>query len=275
MKGSKILCTGICLLLYPITNHAQSFTSLGLDASGDCACSCMDAMEISYAYNIAQDSAWFIFESYNNFPADYAYHIAIDMDDTTTNGDTWTGASSGPCMGLMDFDMNHDRVITVWSFLEFIEAFDTGGGSIVNYDVNKTVVNTTTMKISTKLSYIDADMDGVIKLIAGVGQDNYRIHDVLPNTGFYTTAISGLVDEENKVDFTIGPNPVDEVMFVKLIDENKVIDQVFIYDISGKMIEYLKVGTHSTMINTESITKGIYFVTVQSGNFWSTKKFIK
>src|SRR5688500_9913058 len=124
MSPFKFLSFGVCFFCLFETNYAQSFTSLGTDASADCVCTCMDAQEISYAFNIGQDSAWFMIESYNNFPADYAYHIAIDIDDTTTNGDSWTGASSGPCMGLMDFDMNHDRVITVWSFLAFIEAFD-------------------------------------------------------------------------------------------------------------------------------------------------------
>lgn len=250
------------LFLLPILLFSQQFTLIANDPSGDCTCSCSDLKTASFAVNIGQDSVWFKIETFNARPADYGYSIVIDMDNNLSNGDSWSGASIGVCGGLMNYAINHDRMINVWPNLKFIEAFTQQGGSIVNYNVNATIIDPVTIIIGAKLSDIDADSDGIFNTIFATGQDSYRNFDVLPDNGYITTFSTDIATfSKSKVELLIGPNPFSMRTNIRLLGTS--VGSFVLSDVLGNKVRDIELKSSQTYIfDRGGLSAGIYFYTL-------------
>jgi len=76
----------------------------------------------------------------------------------------------------------------------------------------------------------------------------------------------------NKTPFTLFPNPVSDILEIKIAYSSFKIVDITIHDITGKILfEQKENNVEKIKINVENFTKGIYFLTV--GN--TSQKFIK
>lgn len=74
---------------------------------------------------------------------------------------------------------------------------------------------------------------------------------------------------ENKVDFTIYPNPATNILNIRL-DNDLSLEQITIFNNLGQKI----LTTNEVVINVENVASGLYFVEVKTNHGKATKKVI-
>jgi photosystem II stability/assembly factor-like uncharacterized protein len=87
---------------------------------------------------------------------------------------------------------------------------------------------------------------------------------------------TGINEKEDQFSFSVFPNPVgNELRVENLILERG--DEISVVDLSGSVVlrEINKAKTHSYLLNTENLSSGYYFLSVQSGDRKGTSRFIK
>lgn len=72
----------------------------------------------------------------------------------------------------------------------------------------------------------------------------------------------------------IYPNPASGILHVTLNNNNYTIEQLEIYDLTGKKIDFpdTKVNSNKTTIDVSNMSKGIYLLKVKTKNIVLTKK---
>lgn len=88
-----------------------------------------------------------------------------------------------------------------------------------------------------------------------------------PNS-YYSEDCSLSSEDFTKVDFSINPNPVKDIL---MVNSQESIDFLKIYSTTGKLLK----ETRKTNINVSGLTSGLYFVMVSIEGKTDTKKFIK
>lgn len=84
---------------------------------------------------------------------------------------------------------------------------------------------------------------------------------------------------DNKIEYSLFPNPVKEMMTVKVNMVKKSIATIDVFDLNG--INYYHLEDNNTKndfqynINTVDLASGVYFVKLQVGDMIETKSFIK
>ncbi len=84
--------------------------------------------------------------------------------------------------------------------------------------------------------------------------------------------------QDNKITFTADgftyPNPVQELLYFKKINNGHKVSKVQIFDaIGNKQIEIT--NPESNTVNTNSLTEGVYFIRLEYGLEVITERFIK
>ena len=85
----------------------------------------------------------------------------------------------------------------------------------------------------------------------------------------------GIEERESPAYFTFGPNPVQDQVRIFLPNENGNTYQVIINDMAGRELFRQKGAGNETLLNLENIMKGIYLISIQNGQYISSKKFVK
>ena len=80
------------------------------------------------------------------------------------------------------------------------------------------------------------------------------------------------VDNFNKQSIQLFPNPAKSKL---KITSGQTIDQLTIIDINGRVLNEIKLSNSEYNLDVSSLTKGVYFIEIQSGALKSTQKFIK
>ena len=81
------------------------------------------------------------------------------------------------------------------------------------------------------------------------------------------------VNEINEVsNFTVSPNPANDVINVKLINADDAV--ITISDLAGKVVSTTTSNGISTSVSTASLNSGVYLVNVTIGNSTSTQKVV-
>jgi len=89
------------------------------------------------------------------------------------------------------------------------------------------------------------------------------------------------VNEKPKItnEMQITPNPVSDEIEISMNNEIAEIGMIEIYDYLGikqmEIDEILSGTSGSVKINVSSLTKGIYFLKINSGNKYQMLKFVK
>lgn len=175
----------LSLVWFALTSGlSQNYSVLGADSQGDCSCNCSDIKSVSYAVNTSIDSAWFKIVTYNTRAVDYNYTLAVDYDLNTANGHSMTfTTSNNQCQGVQNFNMKNDQLVVVTPTVNFIEYISYNFGQ-VNKNVAVSFEDAYTTIIRVKLSDIDKNADGVINVIASLGENGfYNVQDVAPDAG--------------------------------------------------------------------------------------------
>jgi len=77
---------------------------------------------------------------------------------------------------------------------------------------------------------------------------------------------------DNKVDFSVYPNPVNNVLNVSISENNTSIS---IFDIVGKNVAEMNLVNGKNTLNIENLNPGVYFYSIKrNGNVIETKKLI-
>jgi M6 family metalloprotease-like protein len=117
----------------------------------------------------------------------------------------------------------------------------------------------------------------------------YIDEEIVPNTNSYTfTSVDNghiiyayfvdptKVDELNtNEDLFMYPNPVISEFTVAIVNPNFTIQQVQIYDVTGKLLISSPIESTSTHFNMTPYSQGIYFVKITINNQTITKKILK
>ncbi len=145
-----------------------------------------------------------------------------------------------------------------------------------NIDLPPSIANTTTGK-----GYISFQ----VKPKAG-----YAVGDIIPNKAniyfdfnpaivtntFDTEFVSFLgVAEFEKAGFKVYPNPTAGLVTIALKESADIIDAVVVCDVSGKIVLTKKINNVTATIDLSNLTKGFYFVKVQSEGLEKVMKVVK
>jgi hypothetical protein len=142
------------------------------------------------------------------------------------------------------------------------------------------LINGTTIDLNN-INYIKLiDVIGAINTTyASYDSENNIINDPYPSEfssgGFDLNAVgvihntsTNTMDENNRIDFSIYPNPVNSLL---IIESNSVIKKATIYSVQGKEL----IKTSNSKIDVSFLSKGIYFISVETIHKKIIKKFIK
>ncbi|WP_179007633.1 T9SS type A sorting domain-containing protein [Winogradskyella forsetii] len=80
------------------------------------------------------------------------------------------------------------------------------------------------------------------------------------------------VGEFNAQSIQLFPNPAKDQL---KITSQKIIDKLTIVDIKGRVLNDIQLSNSEYTLDVSTLTKGVYFLEIQSGESKSTKKFIK
>lgn len=98
-------------------------------------------------------------------------------------------------------------------------------------------------------------------------------HATFTNDCGESTASNTIVVESNKINdyelsrFSVYPNPASS--FVKIAGETKMIENVSLYTMDGRMVWQKPINDYQAEINTSSLPEGLYIVRVLSENHYS------
>jgi hypothetical protein len=73
---------------------------------------------------------------------------------------------------------------------------------------------------------------------------------------------------ENNIDLQLFPNPVKDVLNIKMNDD---LSQAIIYNLQGQKV----IESTTKQINVSNLENGVYFIKVNSEGKNATKRFIK
>lgn len=85
----------------------------------------------------------------------------------------------------------------------------------------------------------------------------------------------GIEESESPAYFTFGPNPVQDQIRIFLPNEDGNKYQVIVSDLAGREVFRQKRAGNEILLNLENIMNGIYLISIQNGQFITSKKFVK
>lgn len=131
-------------------------------------------------------------------------------------------------------------------------------------------------------NYTLSDANGTVLASGGGSFGNSEVNSFCISGGVAQFTPSGddwnMKTSSSSVDFQIFPNSVKDKMTVTYSLEETTDVQLYIIDITGKMLQqYTQNGTETQQVNmnVSQLSSGFYFIRLVSGDIAMTKKFIK
>ena len=110
-------------------------------------------------------------------------------------------------------------------------------------------------------------------IISGVADIYFDFNPAIITNMVNTEVVEPLsVDEFNINKIKLYPNPAKNVLE---LSSNLVIDRILITDINGRQLSSIEISAIDYSLDISELSKGVYFLEVQTGALKSTKKFIK
>lgn len=191
--------------------------------------------------------------------------------NTNTLGDVYTKAinttsgSSSPSF----FVSNDELFLSVGSRGGDVYVFNEIEGNLYN-SFNEVYSELPILDVGLRSTAIYADLDDDNFLEVIVGNDNGGLRAF--NTTFAVDDDVS-VGEINELDFTISPNPTNEILDVN-ISENTIADYQ-IYDINGRLVQSGKLNKNFTRLTLIDLATGVYIIDVKSNSKSAVKRFVK
>ena len=81
--------------------------------------------------------------------------------------------------------------------------------------------------------------------------------------------------KNDESDFSVFPNPVLDELNISVKNAGESLMVTITDQLGRKVIEHTAHQTNEIKLNTSVLSTGVYFVTITSGNNYSTKKIVK
>ncbi len=148
---------------------------------------------------------------------------------------------------------------------EYFYAIGTSAGAtdVVNWTSN--ALNTSVTRNGLSLT-VGQTYYFSVRAINGAGLMTTQFNSDGQLVDLSTAVSSGVVDK-----FTVYPNPTDASL---TIQHNKVIDEIRLYDATGKLVFQSNINNQKTIIDVSSFAAGYYNLCVYSGNDMLTRKIV-
>ena len=78
---------------------------------------------------------------------------------------------------------------------------------------------------------------------------------------------------EHQINVSVYPNPTVDQCTIRI--ENSIMDEVTVFDLSGKMVRSLKVNDQEVKIDMSQLSSGTYFIRILSDKNVTTHKIVK
>lgn len=101
--------------------------------------------------------------------------------------------------------------------------------------------------------------------------NNGGCNDTYCDSVYYNSTVG--ISEQNSSSMVIYPNPAND--FVTIESLNMAIDEIVIYDITGKIRKSILPTTNTIKVNVSNLSDGVYFIKLNSKEESITRKFIK
>jgi hypothetical protein len=79
----------------------------------------------------------------------------------------------------------------------------------------------------------------------------------------------------SEISYSIYPNPVSEILTIKINDSTEKNKTLFIYTAQGQILKSVQINSTETILDTKSLPTGIFFIKLVDENNSNTKAFIK
>ena len=101
--------------------------------------------------------------------------------------------------------------------------------------------------------------------------NNGGCNDTYCDSVYYNSTVG--ITEQNSTALLIYPNPAND--FITIENTSMAIDEIVIYDITGKTIKTILPKTNTTKVNVSDLSDGVYFIKISNNKQSITKKIIK
>ena len=156
------------------------------------------------------------------------------------------------------------------------DGFDYALGKVVaSYDFEGTTINAIVVKINPDLAnqVLESNQTQIrFRNLIGLDADG---NDLNIGAGEIFLTIPGITVATKEIELEglkIFPNPTSGIVTVE--SPNEIIDQVIVYDISGKKVNSYLIGTPRKELNLNHLGKGMYFLELTTTNGKYTSKLI-
>lgn len=249
----------ILLFATTILANAQNFVSLANDKQGDSFH--IDAKELSYFLNTAEDSLFIKIEHYNSRTPSYGFILALDTNLNPNDG--FSLLQNNMFNLAANLSMNYDLALYAYEFSNFpgliVEAY-ASNGSLTQVPFGFDTSNAFYSIFSIPLSSIGGNAD--LNMVAFTGSFSISPggsgpSDALPDDTFVELRASSISLKEQKTrSFSVYPNPAKDMISIEVIGDPK---SFCLMDFNGKIIREIK-NINTASISIEGLPKGIYFL---------------
>ncbi|MCB0803872.1 MAG: T9SS type A sorting domain-containing protein [Flavobacteriales bacterium] len=114
---------------------------------------------------------------------------------------------------------------------------------------------------------------GIVKIVfRGIVGGNYRSDIAIDDVSIRDAQPIGIdVNHTKEHTFSLFPNPSDGRF---TINSDKQIQQIAVYDLSGRLVWNLNQNFKTKLLNLNELTQGIYFLKYRIDDSWTTKKIV-
>lgn len=251
------------------TISAQTFKLLSNDSAGDHNIG-PDLKAISYKVNIAQDSIWFKIETNNSITTNDGFMIGLDTNQNTSDGETWK-------IGTTNTVRKYDHALFI--------AYDINTASFIEVRLGKvnsnptitagvSLVDTSTLIVSTKLSLLDNDKKFDLVLGAAAADVIFTgaTIDQSPEAGYLTidANTTSVKEEPEAANFKIYPNPTTNSIYWKVEPNTSSSKLLKVFDMAGRKVK--ETSYASGELDVSELKIGVYYI---KGNNSTMLPFIK
>jgi hypothetical protein len=191
--------------------------------------------------------------------------------NTNTLGNVYTKAinttsgSSSPSF----FVSNDELHLSVGSRGGDVYVFNGIDGNLYN-SFNKVYSELPILNVGLRSTAIYADLDDDNFYEVIVGNDNGGLR------AFNTTFVVGdesSVSNADELNFTISPNPTNDILDVNIADSVKA--DYLIFNINSKLVQTGKLDGKFTRLSVSDFVRGVYMIDVRTSTKSSVKRFVK
>jgi aminopeptidase N len=218
------------------------------------------------------------FQTLKNFQSQYGYSTAIGLDFKSVL-ETTTGINFTDNFNQWYFGEGYPTYNIIWN-----QVADTVTFTATQTSSMPSITPLFKMLMEYKLN--SASGDTLIKVYQTANTNTFKIHTHKTITGMVVdpndwvinkvgSIMVGTENIENPMFFSIGPNPVQDYVFVFLENMTNFEKYISVYDIIGRELIKYNTSQNSTKINLSELSNGYYLIKVTDGKNSYSKKIIK